>query len=360
MNSKDHDGSPRRGVRFKKDPSFREELQRRVDAHIASCGLANDWALHIKALVVMLWLFLSYSALVFVASTPIEAAAAAGSTALAMYAAAVNILHDAAHGAFAYRWLNKLLSLTLDLLGGSSYIWKLKHNQMHHSHVNLDGLDDDINCGPIARLSPHQPRLRFHRFQHIYMWPLYCLLSLKWQFYGDVATLVNGAVGRVPLKRPTGVDCIVVMLGKVVFFGLAIGLPLLRHPVSNVLLAFLGVSCVFGFLMSCTFQLAHCVEEAAHPRVADETLNRPWAEHQVEATLDFCPRSTVLFHLIGGLNLQTEHHLFPHLPHTYYPAIARIVEATCKEFGVQYHMQPTLLGALRSHYRFLRALGARE
>jgi linoleoyl-CoA desaturase len=62
--------------------------------------------------------------------------------------------------------INKLMALTLDLLGGSSYIWAKKHNLIDHSYTNIQDHDDDINLGFLGRLSPHQKRLKFHQLQH--------------------------------------------------------------------------------------------------------------------------------------------------------------------------------------------------
>jgi linoleoyl-CoA desaturase len=41
-----------------------------------------------------------------------------------------------------------------------------------------------------------------------------------------------------------------------------------------------------------------------------------------------------------------------------YPAIAALVEQTCKEFGIRYNYNKTFFAALRSHYYWLRAMGA--
>ena len=59
----------------------------------------------------------------------------------------------------------------------------------------------------------------------------------------------------------------------------------------------------------------------------------------------------------GGLNFQIEHHLFPRVPHTHYPQIARIVRSNCATHGVRYSSQPSLRAALRSHFLHLRAMG---
>jgi linoleoyl-CoA desaturase len=84
---------------------------------------------------------------------------------------------------------------------------------------------------------------------------------------------------------------------------------------------------------------------------------RVWAVHEVETTVDFCPDNVVLTWLLGGLNFQIEHHLFPRVPHTHYPRIAEIVRRKAAEHGVRYTAQPSLRVAIRSHHRHLRTLG---
>jgi linoleoyl-CoA desaturase len=79
--------------------------------------------------------------------------------------------------------------------------------------------------------------------------------------------------------------------------------------------------------------------------------------HEVETTVDFCPRNPVLTWMLGGLNFQIEHHLFPRVQHTHYARIAEIVQANAEKHGVRYSVQPSLAAALRSHYRHLRTMG---
>jgi linoleoyl-CoA desaturase len=112
-------------------------------------------------------------------------------------------------------------------------------------------------------------------------------------------------------------------------------------------------------VLSVVFQLAHCVEEADFPMPRADTgrMETAWAVHQVETTVDFARDSRLLSWLIGGLNFQIEHHLFPRICHLHYPAISKIVEETCREFGVGYVAHETLLGAISSHFRWLRGMG---
>ena len=73
--------------------------------------------------------------------------------------------------------------------------------------------------------------------------------------------------------------------------------------------------------------------------------------------MNFCPRNPLLTWMLGGLNFQIEHHLFPRVPHTHYPRIAEIVRRNCALHGIRYTSQPSLRAALGSHYRHLRTLG---
>ena len=86
-------------------------------------------------------------------------------------------------------------------------------------------------------------------------------------------------------------------------------------------------------------------------------LERGFAAHQVETTVDFAQKSKFLCWWLGGLNFQIEHHLFPKICHIHYPALAKIVEATSREYGVKYHVEPTFMSGLRSHYRYLKKMG---
>ena len=133
---------------------------------------------------------------------------------------------------------------------------------------------------------------------------------------------------------------------------------MLVYPWWAVLAAYVGFAMITSLIMATTFQLAHCVEEASFAS-ADELRGerRIWAVHEVETTVDFCPRNPVLTWMLGGLNYQIEHHLFPKVPHTHYPKIAEIVRRNCAKHGVRYSFHPSLGRALRSHFLHLRTMG---
>jgi linoleoyl-CoA desaturase len=139
---------------------------------------------------------------------------------------------------------------------------------------------------------------------------------------------------------------------------LAFGIPLLFHPLGTVLLLYAVSTGVAGIVLSVVFQLAHAVEQADFVSVAADSgsIHDPWAVHQVRSSVDFARDNRTVSWLVGGLNFQIEHHLFPTLSHVNYPAICAIVESTCREFGVDYKTHPSLGGAMASHFRWLRRM----
>src|SRR5262249_8993727 len=114
-----------------------------------------------------------------------------------------------------------------------------------------------------------------------------------------------------------------------------------------------------GLVLSVVFQVAHCVEGAGFPLPEAGTgrMAADWAVHQVETTADFARTNRLLSWLGGGVKFQVEHPLVPRGCHVHDPALARLVERTCGEFGVRYAAHRSLRAAVASHFRWLRRLG---
>lgn len=353
-------------VRFLRDDGFHAAVKRAVAAYFDRTHLAR-WGgagMHAKTAIILAWFGASYgSLLAWGGASGWLASALTSSLALATAGIGFAIMHDANHGAYSRSAaVNGAWGHAVDLIGGSSYVWRFKHNVQHHTYANIDGMDADIDAGPLLRLAPSQPLRAFHRFQHLYAWPLYGVLALKWWLVDDVVDLVRGRIGPVAFRRPTGLGLAALLAGKLAFFGWALVVPALVFRSAWVAPFFLLGAGVLGLVLSTVFQLAHAVPQARFhaARPGDQRMPTGWAEHQVRATADFAPRNRVLSWYVGGLNFQVEHHLFPEVCHVHYPALARIVEKACGEHGVPYRVQPSLRAAVAQHFRHLRALGRRD
>jgi linoleoyl-CoA desaturase len=346
-------------IKFTSGGAFHREVDQQVRELLADRGLVRRAyvVLWVKALLVVAWLAASYGILVFVANGPLEAFAASISLGLAAAGIGFTIMHDANHDAFApNRFVNRAMALSLDLIGGSSYVWSAKH-LAHHTYPNVTEHDPDIESLPFARLDPAQEHQWWHRYQHVYIWLLYAAVTLRWQFFSDFSFLRRGRAGRSPIRRPKSGALATLIVGKCAFLLWAVMIPLLTHPPLSVLAFFLVTSFVASLALALVFQLSHCVVETAFIDPAHNAATRSWQIHQIETTVDFARGNSLLRHYAGGLNYQIEHHLYSRLPHTLYPRLAPIVEAAARAHGITYTHHPTLRQALRSHTRWLKLMG---
>ena len=341
---------------------FIADTRREVELYLHSrqTRLSGRIQLYAKTFVALATMVASWATLVFVRPGLLGGLAALAGLVAGAILTGFCVQHDANHGAyFRSRRFNHLMGWTADaLLGFSSYTWRVKHNVAHHTYTNVPDYDDDISQTPYMRLAPTQTPRWWYRLQHVYVWPLYSVMVLRMQIGADIAALVRGRIGRSPVHLPRRWDLVGIVAGKAVFVCWAIVVPLLVYPWWVVAAGYIGFTMATSLVTATTFQLAHCVEEAGFASAEELAADkRIWAVHEVETTVDFCPRNAFLTWVLGGLNYQIEHHLFPRVAHTHYPQIAEIVKRNAAKHGVRYTTQPSLRAAIRSHQRHLRALG---
>ena len=357
--------TPKRRLGYSGDKAFQTELRTRVNTHFRETGLGRQdvAAWYGKAAMILFSFAASYALLVFAAAAWWQAVPLTIVLALSVVGIGFNIMHDGGHGAISrHRTINRLMAHTLDMAGGSSYLWHWKHGVLHHNYANITGHDMDVSIGALARFTPHQPHYRHQRWQHWYVWLLYGLLAVKWQLYDDFKVLLTGRIGPHRIPRPRGADLAMLLIGKLVFFVLAFVIPLRLHSIQVFVPYYLFFAVVLGFVLSVVFQLAHTVEEASFPDVpaGSNSVDNSWAVHQVQTTVNFCHGNRIVTWLLGGLNYQIEHHLFPEINHCNYPGISKIVKATCVEYGIAYKEHASFQAGLRSHVRWLRRMGSIE
>jgi linoleoyl-CoA desaturase len=276
----------------------------------------------------------------------------------------LSIMHDANHGAYSsHPTVNKLMGLSLNLVGACAFNWKIQHNVMHHMYTNIHGLDEDIRDRPIIRLTPHAERFWWHRFQHLYALLIYGLQTVDWVLTKDFTQLVDYYRAGVIKKRELRRELLILSATKLLYIFYIVVLPLWLVDITwwQWLIGFLTMHYITGLTLAVIFQVAHVIEETAMPlRNEEGNIENLWAIHQMETTANFANDNKLLNWYVGGLNFQVEHHLFPRICHVHYPAISRIVKETAEEYGVPYHQKKTLVGAVASHLRLLKRLGTTE
>jgi linoleoyl-CoA desaturase len=275
------------------------------------------------------------------------------------------VMHDAVHNAYSKKkWVNKIMGFSMYLLGANVFNWKIQHNYLHHAFTNIDGYDQDISSkGPI-RASQHAPFRKIHRYQHIHIFFFYGLLTIS-KLVKDFRQLAE--FNRTGYTQQHHInpafEYVKMVFRKIIYLLVIIGLPLLitRFYWWQILLGFIIMHWVAGFLLSTFFQMAHVVEGAEQPLPnSDGVIDNEWVVHELRTASDFNRNSLFLNWYIGGLNFQIEHHLFPGICHVHYRKIAPIVEKTAKEFGYNYNLKPNFIKAFRSHLRRLKELEKTE
>lgn len=282
---------------------------------------------------------------------------------LGMAGVGMVLMHDANHHSFSKNAkVNKWLSKSLYFLGGFPINWRHQHNTMHHGFTNIDGADEDIDPGPVLRLSPHKPLLKAHRFQHIYAWFLYGLMTLLWVTTKDFKQLNRYRKSGTILSNTKNYSQLFLdlILAKVLYYIIFLILPILLLPIAWywVLIFFLIMHFVSGFVLTVIFQTAHVMPSSAYPLPNEKgTIENNWAIHQLLTTTDYAPKSKIFSWMIGGLNYQVEHHLFPNISHVHYKNLSVLVKKTAEKYQLPYYVQKNFFIALISHFRMLKNLG---
>ncbi|HEY2042070.1 MAG TPA: acyl-CoA desaturase [Jatrophihabitans sp.] len=236
--------------------------------------------------------------------------------------------HDAGHRqVFATRRHNAALGLVAgDLLVGLSYGWWIDKHTRHHAHPNTEDADPDIHDGALAFTSGQAARRRtvlgraLARSQAWLFFPMLTLEGINLHV-ASVRALLTG-----PARRSRVLESALLAIHIVGFLGLLFTLLSPMHA-----LLFLAIQQgAFGFYMGCSFAPNH---------KGMPTLSR-------EDDLDFLRRQVLTARnvrggvmvdlLLGGLNYQIEHHLFPSMPRPNLRRAKPIIEAYCKELQLPY------------------------
>jgi linoleoyl-CoA desaturase len=277
----------------------------------------------------------------------------------------LSVMHDANHGAYSNKaWVNTMIGYSLNLLGASSFNWKLQHNVLHHSYTNIHEEDEDISPRGALRMTPHTRWRKMHKYQFIYAWVLYGLLTLVWLAFKDFSRLYKYQKNGLAKSQKANIakEWFILIFTKVFFIGYTVGLPLLftSLPLWQIVLGIVMMHYMAGFILAIIFQPAHVIEGAEFP-LPDEnrTIQNNWAVHQLLTTTNFGNNSRWFSWYVGGLNFQIEHHLFPNICHVHYRNIATIVKSTAQEFNLPYKSSNTFFSALAGHTRLLKELGKR-
>jgi len=350
-------------IRFQNSPSpFFTTLRGRVDSYFKENNLVQtaNLTLQLQGLAHILFMVGTYIWLVFYTPSPVISILLCIMFGANLAFTGFNLMHGAAHGSLSkHKWINTLGAYSLNLMGGTTYFWKIKHNVNHHTYTNIDGMDSDIDPKPLLRLSEHQPHLAIHKYQHYYFPFIYMLSYFSWVFIDDYVKYFGKQIAHEAKPMKDVKEHIIFWATKVYYYSVFLAIPVyILGPVA--LAGYFIASFTCGLILAVVFQLAHIMEEADFPLpdVVTNKIENEWAIHQIQTTVNFGTNNIWLNFFLGGLNFQIEHHIFPKMAHIHYKEVSKIVKATCEDYGVTYVEYPGIWSAIQAHRAHMKVLGS--
>lgn len=292
--------------------AWRDELEaegwweREPLVEAASFGL---WALTVAAGVTFAWSGVPLVSTLFAVLTLATANTMAGW-----------LGHDYIHGKDKFcEFMRPFGSLAAGL---SSTWWSDKHN-LHHAVTNEVGTDEDLMVDPALWLwAPNETSDKpWRRWQHKYIALPFSLLFHIWRFDSLKVAWERRAEGSIAKT-----ELAPLILHYFLFFA-ACSCSLAKMA------AVVSVSSLFTAVI---VTVSHQTEELYFERQSD------WIAAQLGSTRDSISSNPFSEWIWGGMNYQVEHHLFPTMPRSKYPALAPKLKAWCEARGVAYRVDDEL------------------
>jgi fatty acid desaturase len=256
--------------------------------------------------------------------------------------------HDGGHQQVARtKRVNDLLGLvTGNLLIGLGYGWWVDKHSQHHARPNHEGHDPDIGDGVVAFTQAQangklKPVGRFIAANQA--WLFFPLLTLEGL---NLHVQSVSWLRRTTTRRYRRTELVFLAVHAI---ALGTALLLVLSPVKA--LAFLAIQqAVWGFYMGCSFAPNHKGMPIIPPGTRVDFLRR-----QVLTSRNVRGGVFTDF-LLGGLNYQVEHHLFPNMPRPNLRKAQPLIKSYCHTLGVKY-TEVSLIGSYAAALRYLHEVG---
>jgi fatty acid desaturase len=255
--------------------------------------------------------------------------------------------HDAGHRQlFRSRRANDLVGLAhANLLVGISFDWWVAKHNRHHSNPNHEDLDPDISITALA-FTPDQARSKhglvrmIARYQGWLFFPL-LLLEAAHLHLASAKAVVQGR------GRANAVEGLLLVAHVA---GYVTALVLVLSPLQAVAFVIVQQG-LFGLYLGCAFAPNH---KGMPTLTRDDELD--FLRRQVLTSRNVTG-SRLVDWLLGGLNYQIEHHLFPNMPRPNLRRAQPLIRAFCRQHGLAY-VEASMFGSYAEAVRHLHAVGA--
>ena len=344
---------------FTKESPFSIELKQRVQSMLSrdSNGRFANTEIWIKAALLMIICACLYSTILFSVLRFIDRTLLILVFSFFTLILGLNVMHEAAHGNYSKNpFINRLLAYTFDVYGISSDLYNIKHIHFHHNYTNIFGHDGDISEAPVIRMSTQHPKKDFHRFQVFYTPLLYSLITVVWPLK-DLGRLIHLKVATQSFRRPKPRVMMRIVFFKLISFLLTYILPIHLFGWKQALFFIFLFHLSLGSILTLIFQVAHVHSDSSFQESAPDS---DWLTHQLKTSADFGTDSKMTNFLMGGLNFQVIHHMFPNTSYRHYPQIQIILKELCQKHQLPYYHFDHLGTATIAHFKWLHQLGTQN
>src|SRR5512132_219894 len=255
--------------------------------------------------------------------------------------------HDAGHRQlFRSRRANDRVGLVhANLLVGISFGWWVPKHNAHHTNPNHEDLDPDISFAALAftdgQASSRHGLIRLlARYQ---AWLFFPLLLLE-------AAHLHLASAKAIIRGRGRANTIQGLLLAAHVAAYVTALVWVLSPLQAIAFVIVQQG-LFGLYLGCAFAPNH----KGMPTLTD-AAQLDFLRRQVLTARNVAGSRVVDF-VLGGLNYQIEHHLFPNMPRPNLRRAQPLVRAFCRQHGLPY-VEASLFGSYAQALRHLHAVGA--
>jgi fatty acid desaturase len=253
--------------------------------------------------------------------------------------------HDAGHRQISgSRRTSYILGILLGNLGiGLSYGWWVDKHNRHHAHPNTEGADPDISMRVLAMTSTQaNTSQRFYRM--LFRYQAYLFFPL---LFGEAASLHVSSI-RALASRAAHRPAEAAMLAAHVAGYLTVVFVVLS-PVKAVTFILVQQG-LFGLYLGASFAPNHKGMPILGADDRSDFLRR-----QVLTSRNV-HGGWLTDLVLGGLNYQIEHHLFPSMPRPNLRRSQPIIREFCQQRGLHYS-QASFAGSYAQTLRYLNTIG---
>ena len=269
----------------------------------------------------------------------------------------LTVIHEVSHdNVFKSKSLNRFFLYFFDILGANSFIWKRRHEVMHHNFPNMQGWDTDIEQSSIFKIYPFAPHTRLHNHQHYLMFLLYPLYLFNWLLIRDFKDFFSA---KSTIKKSTYIPKkeflkLIFFKSFYIFYMFAVPVFWFKIPFLSVLGGFLVLTFSASIFALAVLLPPHANVENEFPLPdSDQQVETTWFEHQLRTTTDISNNNWFISFFMGNFNYHVAHHLFPHLSYAHMKIATEEIAVYATENGFSYRQYP-FFKALHNHYLLVK------